>query len=313
MKLSDARSRSLFIAAIAILILPIFLANSFHYDVAIRIGLNGVVAIALNLLIGYAGQLSLGHAAFFGVGAYGSAILTSHFGWPPLAAMLASAGAVGALSFVIARPILKLKGYYLAMATLGLGIIISIVINNEAKYTGGPDGMAVEPFSLLGWTVQGEHAWYWLVGAVLLATLWLAENLVNSPAGRALRALHGSEVAAQTVGVDTARYKARIFVISAVFASLMGSLAAHFNGFITPNISGFYHSIELVTMVVLGGMASTYGALVGAAILTLLPQLLTEFDRFEAVVFGAILMLTMIFMPKGLVPTLAARFGRRRS
>jgi branched-chain amino acid transport system permease protein len=151
-----------------------------------------------------------------------------------------------------------------------------------------------------------------MVGGLLLISVWLALNLVDSPVGRALRSVHGSEVAASVAGVDVISYKVLIFVVSAVLASLAGSLFAHFAGFITPDEAGFIHSIELVTMVVLGGMASTYGAIVGAAILTILPQLLTVFHDFEMLVFGAILMGTMIFMRKGLVPSLAALAARWR-
>ena len=135
-------------------------------------------------------------------------------------------------------------------------------------------------------------------------------NLIDSPFGRALRALHGSEVASQVVGVDVVRYKVAIFVLSAVFASLMGSVTAHYVGFVSPNFADFFHSIELVTMVVIGGMASVYGSLVGAVLLTALPQALATFEGWETVVFGAILMGCMIFLPKGLVPTLAAKFGK---
>jgi branched-chain amino acid transport system permease protein len=141
--------------------------------------------------------------------------------------------------------------------------------------------------------------------------VWLAFNLIDSPLGRALRAIHGSEVAAEAMGVDLARAKVLIFVVSAVLAAVAGSLTAHYGGFVTPGKVGFLHSIELVTMVVLGGMASTYGAVVGAAILTALPQLLTVFKDYESLVFGVVLMATMIFMPRGLVPTLARLGGQR--
>jgi branched-chain amino acid transport system permease protein len=306
------RTGGLLVLAAVIAILPAFLANAFYYDVIILVGINAIVCVGLNLLIGYAGQISLGHAAFFGLGAYFSAVLTGTYDWPPLAAMLSGAVGVGALSFAVARPILKLRGHYLAMGTLGLGIIISIALNREAWITGGPDGMAVPSFSVLGWEPSGDLIWYGIVGGLLLISVWLALNLVDSPVGRALRSVHGSEVAASVAGVDVISYKVLIFVVSAVLASLAGSLFAHFAGFITPDEAGFIHSIELVTMVVLGGMASTYGAIVGAAILTILPQLLTVFHDFEMLVFGGILMGTMIFMRKGLVPTLAALVTRWR-
>ena len=307
------RYRGMIVTAAVVALLPLALPNNFYYDVAVRIALNAVVAVGLNLLIGYAGQISLGHAGFFGLGAYASALLTSRFGWSPPLAMLAAMAGVGVLSFVIARPILRLRGHYLAMATLGMGIIIYMVLVNESSWTGGNDGMSVPGFSLFGLTLANERQWYWVAAGAMLLAILLAENIVDSPVGRALRAVHGSEVAASIAGIDTARFKVRIFVVSALFASAAGSLAAHYIGFITPQYSGFFHSIELLTMVVVGGMASTYGAVLGAAILTMLPQLLSRFEGFEMMVFGAILMLTMIFLPRGLLPTLLAKWKRARA
>jgi branched-chain amino acid transport system permease protein len=263
--------------------------------------------VGLNLLIGYAGQISLGHAGFFALGAYGTAILASRYGWPSWLSMPASVAAVGVLAFVVGRPTLRLKGHYLAMATLGLGVIVSIVLATEDRITGGPDGMAVPALAVFGWSVQGERTWYWIAGAALVAAVWLAQNLVASPVGRALRALHGSEVAAQTSGIDSTRYKVMVFVVSALFAAAAGAMTAHYAGFITPARGSFLHSVELVIMVVFGGMASTFGAVVGAAVLTTLPQFLTVLKDYEMMVFGAILMATMAFFPRGVVPTLAQR------
>ncbi len=293
--------------------LPFVLPNAFFLDVAILALFNASICVGLNLLIGYAGQISLGHAGFLGIGAYASAILTGTFGWPAPLALAAGAAASGLLAFAVARPILRLRGHYLAMATLGLGVIVSIVANTERELTGGPDGMAVEPLSFAGFVVEGEAAWYWLALVLLAATVWLTINLVDSPLGRGLRAVHGSEVAARACGVDTDRYKVIAFTVSAVYASVVGSLGAHYVGFITPADAGFMRSVEYVTMVVLGGMASTFGAVVGAVILTALPQLLSSFQDYEHLVFGLILMLTMIFLPRGVVPSCAALFRRRRA
>ena len=300
----------LYLVIAILLVLPFVLPNSFYLDLAVRMAINAVIVLGLNLLIGFAGQISLGHAGFLGIGAYASAVLPTHFGWHPLLAMGAGAVATGILAALVARPIFKLKGNYLAMATLGLGIIISIALRNEAQWTGGPDGMPVPAMGLFGFELSNDKQWYWVVAILLSVSVWASLNLIDSPFGRALRALHGSEVASQVVGVDVVRYKVAIFVLSAVFASLMGSVTAHYVGFVTPNLADFFHSIELVTMVVIGGMASVYGSLVGAVLLTALPQALATFEGWETVVFGAILMLSMIFMPKGLVPTLAAKFGK---
>lgn len=303
----------LIILAAVLLLLPLVLPNNYYYDIVIRMAINAILVLGLNLLIGFAGQISLGHAGFVGIGAYASAILPTHFGWHPLLAMAAGSAIASAIAAIVARPIFRLKGHYLAMATLGLGIITAIVIKNEAAYTGGPDGMPVVALGLMGFEISGEKKWYWVLAVTLLFSFWAARNLIDSPFGRALRALHGSEVASQVMGVDVVRYKVAIFVLSAFFASLMGSVTAHYIGFVTPNIADFFHSIELVTMVVIGGMASIYGSLVGAILLTALPQALSTFEGWETVVFGAILMFCMIFMPRGLVPTLARRFGGRES
>ncbi len=300
----------LYLVIAILLVLPFVLPNSFYLDLAVRMAINAVIVLGLNLLIGFAGQISLGHAGFLGIGAYASAVLPTHFGWHPLLAMGAGAVATGILAALVARPIFKLKGNYLAMATLGLGIIISIALRNEAQWTGGPDGMPVPAMGLFGFELSNDKQWYWVVAILLSVSVWASLNLIDSPFGRALRALHGSEVASQVVGVDVVRYKVAIFVLSAVFASLMGSVTAHYVGFVSPNFADFFHSIELVTMVVIGGMASVYGSLVGAVLLTALPQALATFEGWETVVFGAILMGCMIFLPKGLVPTLAAKFGK---
>ena len=293
-----------------LLVLPFVLPNSYYTDLAIRMAINAIIVIGLNLLIGFAGQISLGHAGFLGIGAYASAVLPTHFGMHPLLAMAAGAAATAVIAGVVAKPIFKLKGNYLAMATLGLGIIINIALRNEAQWTGGPDGMAVPALSVLGFEIGSDKQWYWVVAALLAISVWASLNLIDSPFGRALRALHGSEVASQVVGVNIVRYKVSIFVMSAVFASIMGSITAHYIGFVTPNFADFFHSIELVTMVVVGGMASVFGSIVGAVLLTALPQALATFEGWETVVFGAVLMLCMIFLPKGLVPTLAAKFGK---
>lgn len=295
---------------LVLLILPFLVPNSYYLDIVIRMGINAIIVLSLNLLVGYAGQISLGHAGFVGLGAYASAVLPTHFGWHPLFALVVGALGTGLLALIVARPILRLRGHYLAMATLGLGIIINIVIRNEAAWTGGPDGMPVQSMGLFGFELVRDQQWYWVVAALLVLSIWGAINLIDSPFGRALRGLHGSEVASQVVGVDVPHYKAVIFVVSAVAASVMGSVLAHYIGFVSPDIANFFHSIELITMVVVGGMGSVFGSVLGAVLLTALPQVLATFEGWETVVFGAILVGCMIFLPKGIVPSLVARFGK---
>jgi branched-chain amino acid transport system permease protein len=307
------RYRGLGLLALVLVILPWLLPNNFYFNIAILIGINAIVCVGLNLLIGYAGQVSLGHAGFFGLGAYCSAVLTARYGWPAWAGLLAGLVIVGLLAYVLARPILRLKGHYLAMATLGMGIIISIVLVQESSWTGGPDGMPLPPVHAFGHDLYSERSWYWIVAVALLLAVWLALNLVDSPVGRALRALHGSEAAARMMGIDTVAFATIAFVVSALFASAAGSLFAHYSGFLTPSEASFLRSLQFVTMVVLGGLASTWGAVLGAAILTVLPQLLTVVHDYEQLLFGLVLMGVMVLMPKGLAPTLAALLRRRRA
>lgn len=310
--LAGPRTGGLIALALVIAVLPATLPNPFYFDIATKVAISAIVCVGLNLLIGYAGRISLGHAGFFGIGAYGSAVLTLRHEWAPLAALAASALASGLFAFLIARPILRLRGHYLAMATLGVGLIISIVLNQETGLTGGPDGMPVPRMQVLGFTPRGDLLWFYIIGTVLWLSVWIALNVIESPIGRALRSLHTSEVAAQVSGVDTTRYKVLVFCVSAVFASVAGSLFAHYEGFVTPRVADFLSSIGYVVMVVLGGMASIFGAVVGAAILTALPQVIAGFEDYETMIFGLILMLTIIFMPRGLVPSLLALLRRRR-
>lgn len=301
--------------AAVLALVPLAFTNAFHYDIATKIAINAILCVGLNLLVGYAGQISLGHAGFFGLGAYGTAILPGLTGLPPLPSAILTAACVGAFAALVARPILKLKGHYLAMATLGLGAIISIVLNREIGLTGGPDGLTVPALVLGGVKVRAIETWYWVAAAGLLLAVLLAENLIHSPAGRSLRAIHSSEIAAATSGIDVARGKARVFALSAVYASLAGSLFALAERFITPADASFLHSVEFLTMIVLGGLGSTYGALVGAGLLTALPQLFAAMAEYKNIAIGLVLVLTMVFLPKGIVPSLsdfvAHRLARR--
>ena len=301
---------SLLVTLAILLLLPFAMRNNFMMDVAVRVLLAAVAAVGLNLLMGFAGQVSIGHAAFIALGAYGSGIATSRFGWPPVLALVAAAAGASAVAWLIAKPILRLKGHSLTMATLGLGVIANIVLINEVAWTGGPDGMPVPPLQAGGLALTSVGQWYAVAAVVLYLAIAGSLNLYDSPAGRALRGLNGSEVAARVMGVDVASFKVRAFVLSAFLAAVSGSLTAHYLSFVSPSMASFTHSVELATMVVLGGMASTYGAVLGAVVLTVLPQLLGGLQGYEMMLFGLILMLTMIFLPKGLVPSLEDRLRR---
>ena len=299
---------ALLLAAIVI-ILPLFFPSAYYYRIGALVFIYALAVVGLNLLMGFAGQVSLGHAGFLGIGAYSVAIGPVHFGAPSWLCLFAGALLSGAIAFVVGRPILRLKEHYLAVATLGFGLLVAIVLTNEAGWTGGPDGMNVPALTLFGWRARGSDTWYWIAGATFVGGFLLARNLMQSPTGRALQAIHDSEIAARVLGIDVARKKLIVFIISAVYASVAGSYLALFNGLVTPDVAGFLRSIELVAMVVLGGMGSIFGSLVGAAVLVVLPQALTMFHDYEQALLGLIVMVFMIFLRRGIVPSLAAAFA----
>ncbi len=286
--------------------IPWFFPSAYYYRIGALVFIFALAVAGLNLLMGFAGQVSLGHAGFLGIGAYSVAIGPAHFGVPSWLCLFAGAALSAAVAFLVGRPILRLKGHYLAVATLGFGLLVAIVLTNEASLTGGPDGMTVPRLTVFGWSVRGSVIWYWVAGATFVVGFVLALNVMQSPTGRALQAIHDSEIAARVLGIDVARKKLTIFIISAVYASVAGSYLALFNGHVTPDVAGFLRSIELVAMVVLGGMGSILGSLVGAGLLVVLPQTLTIFHEYEQALLGLILIVFMIFLRRGIVPSIAA-------
>lgn len=310
--LLETRWMPAIVVAAIVILLPLLFPSSYYYRIAVLVFIFALAVVGLNLLMGFAGQVSLGHAGFLGIGAYSVAIGPAQFGLPSWLCLVAGAILSGIVAFLVGRPILRLKGHYLAVATLGLGLLVAIVLTNEARWTGGPDGMGVSRLVLFGWSVRGAEAWYWIAGATFVGGFVLALNLMDSPTGRALQAIHDSEIAALVLGIDVPRKKLTIFIISAMYASVAGSYLALFNGYITPDAAGFLRSIELVAMVVLGGMGSIVGSLVGAVVLVVLPQALTVFHEYEQALLGLIVMVFMIFLRRGIVPSIVAALAGRR-
>ncbi len=276
-------------------------SNDYYLQLITLIGIHTLLALGLNMLMGYAGQISLGHAAFYGLGAYGSGVLTVHWHWSPWLALPLILAAAGATAYLVGLPTLRLHGYYLGMGTLGLGMIAHVAFREWAAVTGGSSGLVgIPPLVLSGVTLSFGRNGLLLVWAVVLAAFFLCERLVDSRVGRALRAIRDSEGAAAASGIDTGRLKAMVFALSAVLAAAAGFLYAHWMTFISPGSFDFMVSIRIVTMVVIGGMASIWGSLIGASLITLLPEWLHVFSDYEMIVYGLILMVIMIFMPQGL-------------
>ncbi len=321
-----ARLAIIAVATVAIAVLPLLVTDRYTLKVFTLVGIQAIVVLGLALLFGYAGQISLGHAAFYGIGAYVSAWLVAPtpkgLGMPWPVGPLAAVAFATVAGLVLAVPTMRLKGHYLAMATLGFGEIMTVVFVEARAVTGGPDGLSGIPFPTLGSYVMRSPAQnYWLVWGVLGLAMLLAANLVRSRPGRALRALHASEEAARACGIDVSRTKIAVFAISAGLAGLAGSLYAHFIGFISPSTFGLQSSVLFVAMVVLGGMGSLWGALAGTAVLTLvqfpdvvlpgLPSQISEFlQDWQPDIYGLTLILVMLFAPQG-IAGLGRLFKRR--
>jgi branched-chain amino acid transport system permease protein len=288
--------------------------NAYYTSIMIIVGIHTIVVVGLCLLMGYAGQVSLGHGAFYGLGAFISGILSATYGVQPWVAMAIAAVATGAIAFGTAFPIFRLRGHYLAMATLGLGIITYIFFVELKDYTGGPSGLPGIPYLSIGpLAFDTDLKFYYLAWSFTLAVLLVSRNVVDSRVGRALRAIHGNEEAARSLGIDIGEFKMKVFVLSAVYASLAGSLYAHYTTFVSPQPFGFLASVRFVVMVVLGGLASIWGAVFGTVTVTFLGDMLQPFGEMDTVVFGLILILVMIYMPQGLFRGVVDMYEKRSS
>ncbi|MBM4460936.1 MAG: branched-chain amino acid ABC transporter permease [Chloroflexi bacterium] len=300
--------------------LPLWLHSPYLLSTAIFIGIFTIVTLGLCLLMGYAGQVSLGHAAFWGIGAYTSAILTVKLGVSPWLAMIIGVAVTSGVAYLIAIPIFRLREHYLAMATLGLGIIVTLAFGEFRELTGGPSGLPGVPRLTVGsFIFDGDVEYYYLVWGVVLLLIGLSLNIVNSRVGRALRALHASEAAAASIGVDASRLKLQVLVLSAAYASVAGSLYVHYMQFVSPHAFDFGVSVRLVVMAAVGGLASVWGAPFGAAAVMLVTVLLREAlplvipnasGEHITIFYGLVLILIMIFMPEGLTRGVIESFRR---
>ena len=276
--------------------------SPYYNTVLILVGIYVILAVSLDLLIGFAGQISVGHAAFYAMGAYASGILTAKHGISPSIALLCGLFVSGLVAWGIGRAVLRLKGYYLAMATLGLNAVIVKLITCFASITGGASGLLnIPPFRIFGLTLQDHTYYYYFVWGVVILVISCCLALAKSPFGSTLIAIHSDEEAASTLGIDCPKYKLHVFVISSMLAGVAGSLFAHFMGFIAPDDFDIFTSILLLVMLFLGGVGTIFGAALGAAFLKLLPEVTYRFQHYELFFHGLILILVLIFMPKGLL------------
>ncbi len=292
---------SLLFFALALFFFPITVKDSYIITISIFAGINALVALGLTILMGYAGQISLGQAGFYGVGAYVSAILSLYAGIPVVFSIAIAVLAASLLAVILAIPSLRLKGHYLAVATLGFGEIIHILLNEWGP--GGPSGFGDIPtFSILGYQISSTNDYFYLTWLVVVIGMILSQNLINSMGGKTLKAIHDSETASLCIGINVSQIKIKVFILSAIFAAVAGGLYAHFVTFLSPSTFSLFYSILVVLMVVLGGMRSLWGAIVGALIITFLPEVLRGFKEYDVLVYGVILTLSLLFLRKGIVP-----------
>ncbi len=291
----------LLILFVITMLLGLLIKNPFILNMLSLAALSVIVVTGLNLLLGFAGQISLGHAGFVACGAYISSILTVKFNINPWAAILLATFISSAIGAVVGYPTLKLKSHYLAMATLAIGEIIHVIINNYVEFTGGPQGFSGMPMlSIFGFSLDNDVKFYFFIWSITFVLILLSINFMNSKFGRAYKTIKSRENAAYAFGINVHLYKVFIFTVSVFYASLSGALYAFYIGFISPSSFGLTQSIEYVVIVVIGGMGNFFGVLFTAVILTILPNVLTSFEDYWPIANGFLLIFAMMFIPNGL-------------
>ncbi len=294
------RTTGLAVAAAA-LVLPLLLPGPYHRHVLVLAGLFTLMALGFDLVLGYLGELSLGHAAFFGIGAYTTALLTRNFGTPfPLDLLLAGLF-TGIFGLLIGAPSLRLRGPYFAIVTFGFAEILHLVALNWTALTRGPMGLPDIPHAQLGpFRITSELGYYYLVLALIGVAILVTRRLLESTVGHAFLAIRENEELASAAGIPTFRFKLLAFVIGMIFTGAAGSVYARYVHFVDPTAFSFYYTVTVVSMVIVGGQGSIAGTTLGALAFTLVPEYLRVAERARLVIFGALLMLAIVFMPDGL-------------
>ncbi|RNC29912.1 MAG: hypothetical protein AWM53_00132 [Candidatus Dichloromethanomonas elyunquensis] len=296
--------------ALLLLAIPLIAQSNYVYGLFIVVGLYTIIVQGLGILMGYAGQVSFGHAAFFGLGGYTAAILTTRFSWSPLPALLAAVFLPAVIAAVIGRQTLKLRELYLALATLGFGILVSIVFAEGGELTGGPSGISGIPhFQIGSLSFDSDGSFFLLIWLLVVMLMIGIKNLIHSRTGRALCAIRESEYAAENAGIDCSRLKLQAFIFSALLAGMAGGLYAFYVSFISPSPFSFHASVQFVLMAVIGGLGTFWGPLIGAMVVVLLSEVLKEVipliipnagGEYQIIIYGMILVILMIYQPQGL-------------
>jgi branched-chain amino acid transport system permease protein len=296
--------------ALVIGVLPFVISTAYAFNVLNIIGLYAMVTLGL-ILLGCSGQVSLGQAAFYGLGAYASALLSRDLGWTPWITIPLAIAAVAGVAYLVGLPTLRLADHFFVLATVGFGIIVNVLMVQLLPVTGGGNGLRDIPaLQVAGVRLATDRQFYYPIWALTFVTLILARNITSHRTGRALRAILSSEVGAAALGIDVPRYKMQVFVLSAAYAGLAGALYAHYIRFISPSPFSLLASLFFLIMAVVGGLTNIWGGLFGAALVTIMDQgIRTEVPRifprvggeYQTAIYGVLLVLIMIFFPRGIV------------
>ena len=296
----------------ALILLPLVDRSAYHLDVLTTAWLYALLALGLNLIVGFVGLLNLGYAAFFAIGAYTYALANLHAGVPFWLGLPLAAAVSGAAGVLLGLPAIRARGDYLAIVTLGFGEIVRLVVTNLERWTGGPNGLMGIANPTLGRYDFGVASapYYWLTLALVGLVVWLSRRLVHSRIGRAWAAIREDELAAQCMGIDTLRLKLLAHGCGAAIGGLAGCVFAAKQGAITPDSFDFVVSVMVLAMVILGGLGNPVGAVLGAVVLTVLPELLREFAAYRMLLFGITLLVIMRFRPQGLLGATTCQVAR---
>mgnify|MGYP000849591216 FL=1 len=295
------KNRNWVLLTIVFVVFPLFFANqNFLLTIFSLVLIYSIAALGLNLVIGYAGQISIGHAAFLAIGAYFSAVMVMKYNVPFLIAFLGAGAIAGFFGLLLGIPSLRLRGFYLAIATMAFGVVIEQTLN-AWEFVGASVGIReIKPANLFGISLSSDLANLYFVIFVSIVLFVITNNIIKSKTGRALKAIRESSFAAQSLGINVARYKLIAFIISAVYAGFAGSLYAHTIGYISPLDFGLGTSINLLAMIVIGGLASLSGGFIGSIIIIALPFIFSRTQLPMSVIFGVLLILVVLFFPRGI-------------
>lgn len=302
---------SILILLLALLALPFIITDRYFMHVIIMIGIWIVLATSINLMIGYAGQLPMGHTAFYGLGAYVSGLLSVRLGIPfwagaPIAGLFSTG-----LGFGIGKLTFKVRGSYFVLVTLGIGEVSRLVVNNWMSLTNGPMGLqGIAPISLGSYTFS-PIAYYYLILLIDILVVYVSWRIVNSRYGRAFIAFNENESLGRALGIAAEKFLLLALMVSTFIAGVVGAFYAHYVMFISPDMFFLTYTVTMVVMVIVGGKRTIIGPIVGAVLFTLLPEILRPVQNYRMLIYGLILILTVLFMKKGIYPTIKDFVGKR--